>query len=226
MDLYLIKNVVNGQCYVGTTVQAARTRFRSHLHGARDAQVGPLYDALRQYGSTAFVCCVLAQFDDYDALLQAERDEIARRSTLFPSGYNRVKGGKGNLGWKMSKATRNKISQKRLGTTPWNKGLVMDGSYRDRCRQREERLRNSGFRKGGQNKGQAASEAAKAKMSAVRKGVPWTDKRRQAQSKIGPYPESGKQKVAERKRQWWAALALQERAAHVAKMHSSIPRAS
>ena len=133
MDLYLIRNMATGMAYVGTTVNYSRRRFREHLSAARRNQAGPLYEAMRKHGTTAFVCLTLGRYGDYEALLQAERDEIARRQTLWPGGYNKVKGGRGNLGWTPSSEVRAKISARTTGRKAPNKGVPMSAGQRQRC---------------------------------------------------------------------------------------------
>lgn len=124
MFVYLIHNRMTGMCYVGTTIASVRRRFREHVSCAlTQHRPQALYVAIREYGAEAFTVETLHTVDTYDEMLAREIDEIAARQTLQPHGYNTVKGGRGNFGWKMRDETKRKIAAKATGRRAWNKGI-------------------------------------------------------------------------------------------------------
>jgi hypothetical protein len=133
MFLYVITNTVTHLEYVGTTIGSVSTRWREHRRNAfviKKPQ--PLYVAMREYGADTFVVSTLGRYLTYEDLLQAERDAIATLHTLTPNGYNRVAGGPGNFGWKMSDETRRRIAAKAIGRPAWNKGIPNSQTARDK----------------------------------------------------------------------------------------------
>ena len=94
MILYLITNTVNGKQYVGITNGTLKRRFGDHVLASKRPRV-PLHLALAKYGCEAFRVEELARGGTREELCAMERDEIARRGTLAPAGYNLTPGGDG-----------------------------------------------------------------------------------------------------------------------------------
>lgn len=184
MFVYLITNAFTGMQYVGTTTTSVRARMREHLSQAqRCTKHSPLYAMMRIFPAAAFQQDVLAECDSYDAMLEREREEIATRQTMWPQGYNLVKGGRGNYGWRMRAETRERISAKAMGRVAHNRGVSPDAETRLRMsvaqRQRHVREEANGTRTF-TTAGRKHSEATRRQMSTAHKGRPWSEARRAA----------------------------------------------
>jgi len=97
--LYQVTHRASGRAYIGITAQVVKERWRMHVRQAAEAgtyRATSLQAAIAQDGDDAFDVAVIAEFDDLEALLQAEREAIARHGTLTPRGYNLNIGG---FGW-------------------------------------------------------------------------------------------------------------------------------
>ena len=111
-SIYLIRNTVNGKCYVGQTVCDIGKRIHQHLEsGNRGSKL--VYQASQKYGIEAFTVEIL-----HDGILdfmldELEIQEIKRHNTLSPNGYNLETGGHANKS--LSPETRRKISVARIG---------------------------------------------------------------------------------------------------------------
>jgi hypothetical protein len=217
MILYVIRQKYTGWEYVGTTVRTARLRWSDHLSACfTKHEQSPLYADMRACGREAFDIETIAEVDDYEALLALERAEILKRRTLYPDGYNQVKGGRGNYGWKPSPDVRRNMSE-------GQRGRVLSEEHREKLRAHfkgRPNPKNAKPRGWTWNKGGTHSDAAKAKMSATRRGVPWTEKRHAAvdPAKMRTIGMTGqtlsaetKAKMGEAKRHWWANLTPDER---------------
>lgn len=92
MYIYLIKNNVNGNCYVGATVKPLADRFYSHTIRAGNNPSTVLHWALCKHGFDAFDITMLEEgFADADDMFEAERKWI---KALSPK-YNMTAGGEG-----------------------------------------------------------------------------------------------------------------------------------
>jgi len=111
MFVYLICNVINGMQYVGTTVQTVRGRVSEHRAKARNGFPQPLYMAMRADGVDNFTVNVLHETSDYEDMLLHEQRYIKALGTLHPGGYNLVRGGRGNYGWRVKEETRERMRQ-------------------------------------------------------------------------------------------------------------------
>jgi len=90
MIIYLIRNTVNGKCYVGKTSRSLSARWHEHLRDARNRhRTGPLYDDLSTYQRHCFETEVLSTAKDSRRLAQLERKFI-RIFHAVESGYNRA----------------------------------------------------------------------------------------------------------------------------------------
>lgn len=128
--VYLIKNAVNGKCYVGQTWTAATHRLREHIYAALSRTNGciKLYRAILKYGQDAFTIDVLST-----AFSQEEADTLEDRYIVelntITDGYNIRCGGSHGLhsaesrlkmsaaqkGKVHSAATREKLSKALIG---------------------------------------------------------------------------------------------------------------
>lgn len=102
----------SNKSYVGVTKKTAQERFEKHKEhalGKRDA--GALYSALRKYGPDTFTLEVLVVLDDWQELLELEKQLIQQFNTLSPNGYNIDKGGKGGRGVPYTEESLKRMSE-------------------------------------------------------------------------------------------------------------------
>lgn len=146
--------------------------------------------------------------NDYDHLMQMERAAIASYRSCEPNGFNKVRGGRGNYGWRVSDETRQKMVAAKAGYVPWNKGR------RTGALSAETRAKLSATRKGraAWNKGRILTDAARARLSESHRGVRWNAQQREALTGRTRSAET-RAKLAENKRQWWAVKTADERRA-------------
>lgn len=162
MFLYVVRNMVNGMEYVGTTTRSLSLRWSDHRrYGRTGGRKAPLYDAMREHGVERFSFESLAEAGSYEALMALEIAEIARRNTVQPNGYNVVRGGRGNFGWRMKLETRQQISAKALGRVAWNKGIPHTAEQRAKTSESKKRQyaleRANGIFRSCWNKGKKAA---------------------------------------------------------------------
>jgi group I intron endonuclease len=164
--IYLIKNKVNGKCYVGQTIKKrVEQRWSEH----RRHPQGCLKYAFARYGPENFefsTICEIPEGDGWRESLDArEIFEIMERNTLVPSGYNIETGG--NTNKIVHPETRKKISEANTGQkrtietcikiSENTRGLKRSDETRQRIR--ESRI------------GTKATAESKSKMSIARSGV-------------------------------------------------------
>lgn len=88
--IYLIRNKINGKCYVGQSISPYR-RFISHISRSNNNEDNSIiHSAIRKYGKENFELKILEWTEDYN---QREKDLIEEYNTLAPNGYNILKGG-------------------------------------------------------------------------------------------------------------------------------------
>jgi group I intron endonuclease len=230
MQVYRIVNAVNGKCYVGSTIRTSDRRFREHCSNARRGkQDSVLYAAMRKHGVEAFSVETIAVADSYEHLMTLEIEAIAANGCVVPSGYNIVKGGRGDFGWTPSDETRAKMRAKKRGYIPWNKGRESTP---------EERARMSMSRKGAvltdrqlasrRTNGSSAESRAKISAAATIRWAQLSPEKRAvgvarlvscvaAAVESRRSPES-RRRASDAKRKWWASLTPEQRAQHVAAM--------
>lgn len=109
MIIYLIRNTINGKCYVGQTRCELRKRLWDHKGALNTRRYDhlPLYRAIRKYGWDAFEIEVLEECVDEADMDMAERFWIKTYDALIPSGYNIETGGSRNK--RLSAETRTRI---------------------------------------------------------------------------------------------------------------------
>ena len=113
--IYLIRNKVNGKCYVGQTRQKKVEMRWSQHKNLMSSNVSYLANAIRKYGWESFephIICDITN-DEMDA---REILEIRERNTLAPNGYNLASGG--NSRKITHPSTKEKIRQSKLGKFP------------------------------------------------------------------------------------------------------------
>ena len=110
--IYLIRNTVNGKCYIGQTLyDAEKTRIRHHFTGKSKANL-PLQRAIAKYGKDAFTHEILHDSIIPEFLDMLEIEAIAKYNTLSPNGYNLTTGGGSS---RPSDETRRKMSEAHTG---------------------------------------------------------------------------------------------------------------
>ena len=92
-DIYIIKNKINGLCYIGQSVDYL-TRFRKHKEEAKRHNYtykSPLYDDMYKYGVDNFEISILESKTN----IPDEREIywINKLNTIYPNGYNLSTGG-------------------------------------------------------------------------------------------------------------------------------------
>lgn len=108
----MIKNLVNGKCYVGQSVNIKR-RFMEHKNINKESNQS-LVLAYKKYGIENFSFSILEECEEH---LLNER-EMFWIEKLKPE-YNRTKGGDGNLGRIVSDETKSKL--RTAGKSQWDK---------------------------------------------------------------------------------------------------------
>lgn len=92
--VYLITSP-SGKQYVGQTVRTFEERWQGHINEAFSRAKNFIFHrAIRKYGPDAFTHVILHNgIEDKSLLNQLEIEEIARRNTMSPNGYNMTIGG-------------------------------------------------------------------------------------------------------------------------------------
>ena len=93
--IYLIRNDINGKCYIGKSVNdPLTTRIKPHLKGYGGNKL--LSDDVKKYGPANFSWEILHHnIDDDDVLDNYEVKAIEKHRTIAPHGYNLTRGGDG-----------------------------------------------------------------------------------------------------------------------------------
>lgn len=90
--IYVLKNKVNGMCYVGQTINPFNIRFRQHCQA--HSYVG---NALRKYGAGNFEKVLIKNIPE-KKLNEEEIKYIKECDCISPKGYNLTHGGDGKYG--------------------------------------------------------------------------------------------------------------------------------
>jgi len=130
--IYVIKNKVNGKCYVGQTRRRIESRWQDHTSGRRSSPL--LQNSIKKRGIDKFHFEVICELPN-DELNAREIDEIVKHNSLAPNGYNLKKGGDNH---EVHPETRSKISESLKGENHWSFGKK---ASEETCRKRSESLR-------------------------------------------------------------------------------------
>ena len=124
-SIYLIKNKINGKCYVGQSVNVEK-RWGEHINNDKSL----IGKALSKYGENNFIFSVLEKGIPIDQIYEKESQYIAKYNG-FQEGYNQVPIGGGlptgkehpNFGKSMSEEQKRKISDSLKGNKNPNYGV-------------------------------------------------------------------------------------------------------
>lgn len=95
--IYLVRNLVDGRCYVGQTMQRIQRRWKGHLRSVVDGAKTRLAEAMSEFGADSFVVERLDVGFSRADLNRLEAKWITKLRTIWPNGYNSTKGGSGNF---------------------------------------------------------------------------------------------------------------------------------
>jgi len=143
MNIYKLKNKINGKIYIGQTTQTIRQRIRGHVNNSRFGSKLPIHCAIRKYGIDGFIIEEIAEAKTIDGLNELEIHYIKILNCLVPYGYNLTSGGKNYKkhqetkdkiriaakkrmaadGGKQLREALEKAHQARIGQSTWNKGF-------------------------------------------------------------------------------------------------------
>ena len=93
MFIYLIRNTITNDVYIGKTVKTANSRFREHIRSSENPSIknSKLVNALRKYGKEHFTVTVIDEACSKQVLSEKEKSWI---KFLKPE-YNLTRGGEG-----------------------------------------------------------------------------------------------------------------------------------
>lgn len=197
--VYVIRNSVNGKCYVGKT---GRPRFRWYIHkchAKRGAgkRVGEsaLYRAIRKHGIESFSFEIIEFGLSEDASFERERAWIVKHGSFGPGGYNMSAGGEGQTGFSHSPESKAKMA--RHGAENGCFGRVW--TEEERAAHRERTLRQFA-EKGHPFQGRTHTPETRAKLSAAAKG-----NKRCVGRKVPPRSQEARDRQAVKMRAFWAS---------------------
>ena len=104
MLVYLIRNLINDNCYVGLHRYDDNRRWNHHVWQSHEAKPLQLIDRkIKEYGEGRFEYRVLAHTDSMEDLKALEVKFITEYNSFVGNshGYNLTLGGDGSLGFKM-----------------------------------------------------------------------------------------------------------------------------
>ena len=118
--IYIIKNNVNGKCYIGQSIKL-RSRLKDHMRNAKNGKLDlPIYRAINKYGFHNFTVDILESFipdpntSNLELIQMLDKLEIEyiEKYNAYTEGYNCTKGGDfGVLGLKMTEDQKKKVSE-------------------------------------------------------------------------------------------------------------------
>ena len=118
--IYMIKNNLNGKCYIGQSVKL-RSRLKDHMRNAKNGKLDlPIYRAINKYGFHNFTVDILESFipdpntSNLELIQMLDKLEIEyiEKYNASTEGYNCTKGGDfGVLGLKMTEDQKKKVSE-------------------------------------------------------------------------------------------------------------------
>jgi group I intron endonuclease len=206
--IYKITNIVNNKSYFGQTKQPPTRRWSQHKQAAKNGGKMILYNAIRLHGIENFTFEVICECATLEELNAKEIEYIAENNSLAPNGYNAAKGGDN---YEKTPETRAKLSASNKGriiSEEWRKNMSIASKGRPTITE-ETRSKMKKAQKGriitdetkqklrDANLGKKQTMDTLAKKSAARKGVPWSDKKRE--SMVGrKASEEWKKKMSEK----------------------------
>ena len=98
MIIYIVRNILNGSCYIGQTRKSLRERWKQHQNDMGKGSRLYFHAAMRRYGVSAFSPEVLCECTEQEAH-ELERFCITVFRTKRPEGYNMTDGGDGVSGY-------------------------------------------------------------------------------------------------------------------------------
>jgi group I intron endonuclease len=113
MIIYLVRNTITGQAYVGQTINTLTFRWSQHRWAADNGSDSYLHRSIRKYGVRNFEIEVLAKAHTLSELNALEEYHIKAQGTLAPNGYNLNNGG--NNRGPLLEETRLKMSRSLTG---------------------------------------------------------------------------------------------------------------
>ena len=110
MIIYQAMNVITSMSYIGQTTRSLKERKSAHLKRANSSNL-KFYNAIKKYGEKKFSWTILKRCKTKEELNFQEEFYINYYNTMTPNGYNLTKGGKGSIGLKHKKETRELLSR-------------------------------------------------------------------------------------------------------------------
>lgn len=182
IGIYLIKNKINGKCYVGQADNIER-RWKEHKrHYKLEKHKNQLiYKAFNKYGIENFSFsiieeCLVEELDEKEIFYIDKYNTYAFKENS--NGYNMTLGGKTCRGCVHSEEQNKRHSEFMKGRTPVNKGVPMSEEQKEKLRvamlgrtlteERKKKISNS-------LKGRIITEEAKNKISEFQKAYRQTE---------------------------------------------------
>ena len=187
--IYLIRNKINGKCYVGQTQEEKGFDGRYNCLGEEIEKVynyhkskkehnrgynKHLLRSIEKYGFEAFE---INKYLDYAFSLEElniKEKVYIQLYDSFENGYNETLGGEGVEGFSHSEETRQKISEAKKGENIGKNNPFYGGHHSEEAKQKISEAR----------KGKHLSEEHKQKISEVKKGKHLSEETRQKMSKV------------------------------------------
>lgn len=114
--IYKIINKINKKGYIGKTTQSLEKRWSTgHCCEAKNGSNCVIHRAIRKYGSENFEILILNEYDIKYLDLMETFMIIIHHTHSTEGGYNETWGGEGTFGYKHTKKTKKKISEKKYG---------------------------------------------------------------------------------------------------------------
>ncbi len=198
----------SGKRYVGYSRDGMAKRWREHCEESRAGSDRLVCRAIRKYGADSFKHELLAVTDTEAGAHASKRYWIVAWKTLAPGGYNATMGGDGGersevvleklrAAWARDPDRKARasvdLSERNKGNSYATAGIGRKWSVESRARRseamrgvkqgRRSELGRANLAAAAKNKGYSHSPETIAKMSAARRGKPWTDAQRAAHEK-------------------------------------------
>lgn len=115
--IYEFINNINQKIYIGQTIDY-KQRIRTHKFNLNQNKNTPFYNALKKYGWENFSINIIEECEE-NQLNEKEVYWIEEKKSLYPSGYNLLKGG--------NQAKHNSITKEKISNT--RKGIKFSKSH-------------------------------------------------------------------------------------------------